>query len=92
MDAKTMVSIGMVLVLAGAALAIVQATWKEEYQMDVPSGLNRDWSLRTQKVGTGSYYNKLDKSILHIGIGAAVVGALFVVGGSILGQQSRQQR
>ena len=87
MNPKTMVTIGVILIVAGAALAIVQTTWKEEATMPVVSGMNRDFSLQTRQVGTGSYYNKLDNSYLHIGIGAAIVGALFVVGGSIMGQQ-----
>jgi len=78
---KVLFTIGIVLILVGAILSIVQLSWKEEYKLDMVSGLNRDFSLRTRPVGTGNYYNKLDESYLHVGIALMVIGALFIVGG-----------
>jgi uncharacterized membrane protein len=80
-SSKAMFTIGIVLILVGATLSIVQLSWKEEHKVEVVSGLNRDFSLRTRPVGTGSHYNRLDESYLHVGIALMVIGTLFIVGG-----------
>jgi len=80
MTQRVILPIGIFLILVGITLSVVQLSWKEEQKLDMVSGLNRDFSVRTKKVGTGSYYNRLDESYLHLGIGLAIVGALLVVG------------
>jgi len=78
MNPKTMVTIGIIVIVAGASLAIVQMAWKVEATM-------RGWDGSLVTLGHDT--NKLDPSYLYIGIGSAIVGALFIVGGSIMGQQ-----
>jgi len=80
MVSKGMLSIGVVLLLVGFTLSIIQLSWKREHMADVPAGLNRDFSLRTRRVGTGYHYERLDDSYLHLGIGLMIVGGLLVVG------------
>lgn len=89
LSCKVMLVIGIVLMLGGVTLSVVQLSWKKEHMLEMASGINRDFSIRTRPVGTGSYYNRLDDSYLHLGVGLTIVGALFIVGSFIASNWQR---
>ncbi|MBM3211157.1 hypothetical protein FJZ33_02990 [Candidatus Poribacteria bacterium] len=76
--------LGVVLIMIGIILSLVQISWKEEQKITYDLGRGTGGMLRGQMTArTGVYYNRLDKEYLYLGIASMIIGTIIAVGGHL---------